>query len=140
VTVLAGRGLDVTGHRSRLVTGGDLARADLILAMGREHLRHAVVISPDAWPRAFTLRELVRRGGQAGPRAAAEPVESWLARVHAGRSRLALLGDAAQDDVADPIGGPPGGYERAAADLGRLAADLAGLCWPGPAGRPGPGG
>jgi len=138
VTVLAGHGLDVTGHRGRVVTAGDLARADLILALAREHLRHAVVVDPDAWPRAFTLRELVRRGEPAGPRGPAEPLAGWLARVHAGRSRLALLGDSAQDDVADPMGGPPSGYERTAAELRQLAGRLADFGWPppGPAGQP----
>jgi protein-tyrosine phosphatase len=132
VAVMAGYGLDVTGHRGRELTAADLARADLVLAMAREHLRQAVVMAPDAWPRAFTLRELVRRGDLAGPRTPGETLAGWLARLHAGRSRVALLGDSAQDDVADPIGGPPSGYERTAADLHRLAADLANLGWPGP--------
>jgi protein-tyrosine phosphatase len=138
VTVLAGHGLNVTGHRSRLMSAGDLTRADLILALARQHLRHAVVVDPGAWPRAFTLRELVRRGELADPRGSAEPLAGWLARVHAGRSRLALLGDSAQDDVADPMGGPPSGYERTAGELQQLADRLAGLCWPGPG--PGPAG
>jgi protein-tyrosine phosphatase len=132
VAVLAGQALDVTQHRSRLVAAGDLARADLVLAMAREHLRHAVVVAPDAWPRAFTIRELVRRGDLAGPRPPEENLPDWLARVHDGRSRLALLGDSARDDVADPIGGPLAGYERTAAELGQLARRLADLCWPAP--------
>ena len=137
VTVLAGQRLDVTGHRSRLVAVGDLERADLILAMARQHLRHAVVVVPDAWPRAFTIRELVRRGDLAGRRPPGETLAGWLDRVHDGRSRLALLGDNAQDDVADPIGGPLAGYERTAAELGQLVGRLADLCWPAP-GPPGP--
>ena len=67
---MAGHGLDVAGHLSRQVTADDLARASLVLAMAREHLRQAVVIAPDAWPRAFTIRELVRRGAQVGRRTA----------------------------------------------------------------------
>jgi protein-tyrosine phosphatase len=133
VTALAGHGLDVTGHRSRLATASDLERADLILAMAREHLRHAAVVAPDAWPRAFTIRELVRRGDLVGQRLPGETVPQWLARVHDGRTRLALLGESAQDDVADPIGGPLAGYKQAAADLRQLAGRLADLCWPQPA-------
>jgi protein-tyrosine phosphatase len=132
LTVMAGYGLDLAGHRGRQLTAADLARADLVLAMAREHLRQAVVMAPDTWPRAFTLRELVRRGDLVGPRVPGETLAGWLAQVHTGRSRVALLGDSAQDDVADPIGGPPSGYERTAADLHRLAADLANLGWPGP--------
>jgi protein-tyrosine phosphatase len=133
VAAMAGYGLDVSGHRSREVTAGDLDRADLVLAMAREHLRHAVVLAPGAWPRAFTLRELVRRGAKAGPRRTGEPLGDWLAAVAAGRSRMDLLGDSAGDDVADPIGGQPGDYEAVAAQLADLAAALTDLAWPAPA-------
>jgi protein-tyrosine phosphatase len=135
VSVMAACGLDVSGHRSHLATAADLVRADLILAMTREHLRHAVVVAPAAWPRAFTIRELARRGDLAGRRPPGEALPGWLARVHAGRSRVALLGDSAQDDVADPIGGPLSGYEQTAAELRQLTGRLADLCWA----RAGPG-
>jgi protein-tyrosine phosphatase len=128
-TAMAGRGLDVRGHQSRQVTAGDLARADLILGMAREHVRHAVVVNPQAWPRAFTILEVVRRGDLVGPRPPGETLAAWLARAHAGRDGLALLGDSAQDDVADPIGGPPSAYERTAAELEQLIGRLADLCW-----------
>src|SRR4029077_847666 len=68
LAVMAGRGCDVTGHRSRRVAPEDLAEADLVVGMAREHVRHAAVLLPDAWPRTFTLRELVTRGRQAGAR------------------------------------------------------------------------
>src|SRR5260370_36108888 len=75
---MAARGLDISAHRSRRVTAEDLERADLTLAMARGHLRHAVVTAPAVWPRAFTLRELVRRGGAIGrrPRGRAWPAGS----------------------------------------------------------------
>ena len=38
-----------------------------------------------------------------------EPLASWLARVQLGRDRVELLGDSPDDDVADPMGGPPMG-------------------------------
>jgi protein-tyrosine phosphatase len=129
VTAMAGRGLDVSGHKSRQVTAGDLARADLILGMAREHVRHAVVVHPHAWPRAFTIRELVRRGDLVGTRQPGETLSGWLARAHEGRDGLALLGDSPQDDVADPIGGPANAYERTAAELEQLAGRLADRCW-----------
>ena len=67
VTVLADRGLHVAGYRSRQLAAADLAAADLVLGLSREHVRHCAVLRPDAWPRTFTLRELVRRGAQAKP-------------------------------------------------------------------------
>lgn len=129
VAILAGLGCDVSGHRSRAVSAADLARADLVLGLAREHVRHAVVLLPDAWPRTFTLRELVRRGGPLGPRPAGQPLAGWLARAHQGRDRASLLGAAAQDDVADPAGGPVAGYAATAAVLGELTGQLTQLCW-----------
>ena len=132
ITVMAGYGLDIAAHRSRRVTVEDLEAADLTLAMARENLRHAVVTAPAVWPRAFTLRELVRRGGAVGPRAAREDLAAWLTRVHDGRERTALLGDSPIDDVADPVGGPQGGYAETAALLSGLLDQLVGLCWRSP--------
>ena len=129
VAAMAARGLDVARHRSRVITAGELRSADLVLAMAREHVRHAVVTEPSAWPRTFTLKELVRRGGQIGPRNPGEPLAGWLARVHAGREHSALLGDSPEDDVADPVGGPPQAHVLTAAELDRLLSQLAGLCW-----------
>ena len=130
---MAGYGLDVAGHLSRQVTAHDLAHASLILAMTREHLRQAVVIAPDAWPRAFTIRELVRRGAQAVVGPPGESLDEWLARVHDGRSRMALLGDSPQDDIEGPIGGPLAAYEATAGELAGLTATLASMPGPRPA-------
>lgn len=129
VSVMAEYGLEVGSHRSRVARAADLAQASLILAMARENLRYAVTTEPAAWPRAFTLKELVRRGEQIGPRPPGEPWARWLSRVHEGRSRAALLGDSGTDDVADPAGGPYRGYADTAALLDRLVNRLAELGW-----------
>jgi low molecular weight protein-tyrosine phosphatase len=129
VSAMAGYGLDVSLHRSRRVTPDDLERADLTLAMARENLRYAVVTAPSVWPQAFTLRELVRRGAAAGRRSQGESLGGWLARVHQGRQRTALLGDSPEDDVADPTGGPQHRYEETAVVLSGLLDRLVNLCW-----------
>ena len=128
ISVMAARGIDVTGHRSRLATADDLARADLVLGLAREHVRHAVVLLPAAWPRAFTVLELLRRGHQAGPRSPAEPFGDWLARAGGDRDRRDLLGSSPADDVADPMGGPPHGYQATAELLDQLTRHLVDLC------------
>jgi protein-tyrosine-phosphatase len=130
VSVMAGRGIDVTGHRSRIVTADDLAAAGLILGLTREHVRHAAVLRPEAWPRAFTIRELLRRGQQAGARAPDEPLAHWLTRAADGRRRTDLLGSHKADDVADPAGGPQRGYQATADLLDKLTRDLVELGWP----------
>lgn len=131
IAVMAARGQDVTRHRSRTLTREDIADADLIVGMERDHVRHAVVLLPDAWQRTFTLRELVRRGSQAGVRGPGEPLWAWLARISADRDRHGLLGRSPVDDVADPAGGPARGYEATAVLLDQLTHELVTLCWPG---------
>lgn len=132
VAVMAARGLDTSGHRSRRMVRADLEAADLVVGMARVHVREAVTAWPPCWPRAFTLRELVRRGEMAGPRHGGQRVADWLASVHAGRSRSALLGDSREDDVDDPIGGSRQAYEAVAAELDDLTGRLVGLAF-GPA-------
>ena len=58
-----------------------LTGADVLIGMAREHVREAVVLAPDVWGRAFTLKEIVRLGEERGGRAPDEPLEQWLARL-----------------------------------------------------------
>src|SRR5260370_8490657 len=133
---MASYGIETASHRSRVACAADLARAALVLAMSRENLRYAVITEPGAWPRAFTLKELIRRGERIGSRPPGEPFSRWLSRAHAGRERATLLGDSAEDDVADPAGGPLRAYADTARLLERLVTRLAELGWahtgPGP--------
>ena len=129
VRAMAGYGLDTEPHRSYQVAAIDLAHADLVLAMARVHVRHAVVMLPEAWPRVFTLKELVRRGAAIGASPASEPLADWLSRAHGARDHRSLLGDCPLDDVADPFGGPPQAYAGTAALLDRLVMRLVALCW-----------
>lgn len=129
VDVLSGLGIDLSAHRSQSMTAELLASADLILAMAREHVREAVVTTPEVWPRTFTLKELVRRAGRIGPRQPAEPMDDWLARVHEGRTTRELMGRSHEDDVADPIGQPRKSYERMIDELNQLLDQVVWLVW-----------
>jgi protein-tyrosine phosphatase len=129
ISVMASYGIETAAHRSRVACATDLAQAIMVLAMSRENLRYAVTTEPGAWPRSFTLKELIRRGEQIGPRPPGEPFADWLARAHAGRERMALLGDSAEDDVADPAGGPWRAYADTARQLDLLVTRLAELGW-----------
>jgi protein-tyrosine phosphatase len=64
------------------------------------------VLVPGAWPQTFTLKELVRRGNDTGPRRPSEDLAMWLARVGDGRVQSEPLSDADVDDVDDSMGGP----------------------------------
>jgi protein-tyrosine phosphatase len=116
VAVCAARGIDINGHRSRRLERSMVDGADLVIAMTREHLREAVVASPAAFARTFTLRELVRRIN-------ARP-DASLAELHAGRELGAYVKADPADDVADPVGKPLGDYEDTALELDALLARL----------------
>ncbi len=130
VAVLADRGVDLEPHRSRTLTAALLGGPDLVLGMERRHVREAVVLSPEAWPRTFTLKEVVRRGEERGARARGQPLPEWLAKVHAGRVHTDILGDSPADDVADPMGQPRSAYVRAADEIEDLVDRLVALLYP----------
>ena len=130
VHAMAARGLDLSQHRSRALSAELLREADLVVTMARRHVREAVLACPEAWPRTFTLKELVRRGGEVGPRRKDQSLAAWLAEVGAGRRPSDLVGEATTDDVADPIGSPDHAYERTAAELSELIDRLVDLAFP----------
>ena len=133
---MAARGLDLSGHRSRTVTRRHLEDADLVLAMARRHVREAAIANPGAWPRTFTLKELVRRGEAAAPRRPDQPLSQWLALVHLGRRPTDLLGDSPDDDIEDPIGAPDSVYEATAVEIDDLMGRLVAVAFPHNSPRP----
>lgn len=124
---MAARGLALDSHVSRRLGREMLHDADLVIGMGREHVREAVVTEPSMFPKTFTLKELVRRGESVGPRRPGQPLEEWLVAVHDRRQTRDLLGDDPRDDVADPMGRPDEDYEATAAELEDLTDRLAAL-------------
>lgn len=120
VAVMAERGIDISRHVSCQITA-DIARsANLIIGMGRQHVREACVSYGALLQRAFTLKELVRRGEDSGPRRQDETLYTWLGRVGAGRRPTDLVGDSGRDDIVDPIGRPRMFYEQTADELDDL--------------------
>ena len=114
VAVCADRGIDISNHVSRRLERSWIDDADLVLVMTREHLREAVVASPAAFRKTFTLRELVRRINQ-WPNAT-------LDELHAGRQINDYLRADPNDDVADPVRQPRHVYEDTALELDGLLA------------------
>jgi protein-tyrosine phosphatase len=131
VAVAARRGLDLTAHRSHVLESSLVARADVVLGMERVHVREVVAADPSAWPRTFTLKELVRRGEAIGAREPGETLAGWLARAQEGRRSGDLLGASPLDDMADPTGRPIGDHEDLARELEDLVGRLANLLGPG---------
>jgi len=132
VQVLASRGLDLSKHTSQTATPELLRASDLIVGMAREHVRDAVLALPEVRGRAFTLKDLVRRGEALGRRPAAQPLDEWLQAAGAGRTTSDLLGSVAADDVADPIGQSAARYRACADELDNLLRRLAAVAFPAP--------
>ena len=130
VASLAALGLDTSRHRSRRMNAAMLSKSDLVVGMARQHVQEAVILVPPAWPKTFTLKELVRRAESAGARHPGQPFDEWVAKVHAGRTRTELMGGgSSHDDVADPIGMSRSVYDRTAVEIDRLVSRLVELGW-----------
>ena len=130
VVAVGRRGVDIESHRSRILDAQLVEDADLIIALERFHAREVMVLDPDAVHRTFTLKELVRRAIDVGPRDAGEPLHSWLERAAGGRRTADLLGQSQDDDVADPYRRSDAVYESCAAEIDQLVTTLARLVWP----------
>lgn len=120
--VMAERGIDVSGHRSHQLQDVDIAAADLILTMERNHTRQVVGRDADALSKTFPILEFCDLGRRHGPPAADEPVLDWVRRL-GDTPRLDRLRRSDQaDDISDPYGGPRRGFEKTAEQLDRI-------CW-----------
>ncbi len=128
--VMAPFGIDLADHRSRALTQSMLEGADLIIGMGRRHIQEAVLIDPPSWPKSFMLKELVRRGGQIGPRRTDQGLRSWIDAAHGDRTRSGLVQRSSVDEVEDPFGRSLGEYRATAVELAELTSQLALLLWP----------
>ena len=85
-------GIDLSDHTTRELSLSELPHEDLVLTMEHHQVAEVIAFQPDSWPRSFTLKEVVRRAEGVPPRATDEPFRTWVQRVHAGRTHLALGG------------------------------------------------
>ncbi len=116
-----------TGHASRRFDRREAREADVVITLARAQLRSIVGDDPALFRSTFTLKELIRRGEQAGGRRTGEAWPAWLGRIAPDRRAATLLRDDAADDVADPIGKPADAYERCADELSVLIERLVAL-------------
>lgn len=98
-------GIDISGHRSRMVTPALLGETAIVVAMTRQHLVDLALLEPGSWRRMFTLADALRRGRSVGGRRPGEAIEAWVQRLDDGRSRADIVSLRLADDVRDPIGG-----------------------------------
>ncbi|SFP22498.1 protein-tyrosine phosphatase [Geodermatophilus dictyosporus] len=113
-------GGDVEGFAARRLRRPMVTEADLVLTMTREHRQAVLGLEPRSLSRTFTLREAADLARLVGgpPDAAGAPdgdLRGLVARMAAAR-RL-RPGAGADDDVDDPIAGPPEAHARAVASI-----------------------
>ncbi len=104
-------GVDLREHRSEPLTTSVAESADVIATMTRQHIVQLVDMAPGAWPRCFTLVDLVRRA-EANPRPPGQDPVTWVSGLGTGRTPASVLNLSLADDIEDPMGGPRRGYER----------------------------
>lgn len=117
--IIESRGGRPDGFAARQLTPEMLRGADIILTMTASHRSAVVRLEPSALKRTFTIREFARmlkalEERDAGPAPDADLVTWWKAlpeRAAAVR-HLALVNDAADNDVADPYRLGPEAYQR----------------------------
>ncbi|MCF2529268.1 low molecular weight phosphatase family protein [Yinghuangia sp. KLBMP8922] len=129
--VMAEFGGDGSGFAARRLTERDVAGADLVLGMAREHREAAVGLCPSVLRRCFAFEEFVRLAAVASEPAAdpaADPREI-VARAAALRGRVRPPAPDA-DDIADPVDLPPEALRACAARVDRAVRRTAVLLAP----------
>jgi protein-tyrosine phosphatase len=127
IELMAGYELDVSEHRSQLVSKQLVAEADLIICMARDHLREVVLIDGDAYARTFTLKELVRLGEDAERRAPDMAIADWLRKLDDGEP---TIGFSVLDDIEDPVGRRFAMHRRVCEEIDALVDRMVNLVWP----------
>ena len=129
VEVLAARGLDLTQHMSRRLSGEIVSDADLVVGMTRDHVGGVLAHDPSAVERAFVIGEIVRLGRRVGHRRRDQTLREWCAEVAEQRPPRRPPGLGA-DEIDDPVGLGLEVYQHTAGRLDSLCAEIAALILP----------
>lgn len=111
---IAALGLPVPGHRSRQATAGELAAADLVIALATDHVAWIRRIHPEVAERTATLRRL----------AADLPVDGGTLRERVASLELAEVSLDGDEDVTDPAGGDEELFHVTAREIDKLVKIL----------------
>jgi len=121
-------GADISGHRARRLERSHVEAADLVVCMATEHTDAVARLVPDAEPRTFTLKELVRLL-ESLPPADSAGVEDRVRAAGAVRPPRRDL-EPTDQDVADPLGMSIDAFRTVAGEIhewsSRLVAGLFG--------------
>jgi protein-tyrosine-phosphatase len=107
-------GARADGHRSRQLSSADLAHADLVLAMARDHVEYVRRRHPEAAARTGTLKRLAHD----------LPAASGTLAERVASLQLAEVALEPWEDVDDPAGGDPEVFHRCAVEIHELLTTL----------------
>jgi protein-tyrosine phosphatase len=124
VRLLAGRGIDVRDHRSRLLTDDIVLGSDLIVTAERAHVVAIAGRWPSAFSTTFTLPEIVALAGDS--RRDGASVADWVLGLGGDRPvGLDYLDAHTVEEIEDPTGRQPAVWDRVFAQIDALTNDLA---------------
>ena len=139
IEAAAERGVDISSHRARALSDVEVRAADLLLAMAVEHVEAIVGRTPNAAPRTFTLKELVRLLEALPSGVGGDPETALASRLGQAETlrRNGFEGNPHDLDVADPLGMSLESFRAIAWELdglcARLTDGLFGRAWLEPA-------
>ncbi|MCB0998311.1 MAG: hypothetical protein KDB40_03360 [Acidimicrobiales bacterium] len=81
---LQSRDIDVQAHRAQLLLESHVRESGLVLTTDPEHVTNIVSRWPEAYPKTFTMCELVALAGRVGGRLG-DALSAWTPLLHAGR-------------------------------------------------------
>lgn len=123
-------GFDLSGHLSKRADLRDLRGWDVVLTMTRSHVREVVAADAELWPRVFTLPQFTRWLDEHPPRKHVL-LREWIEQEGAERHRTDMIGSSVDDDIADPVDGPPEEWRELIAELSADIDRIAGHLVPG---------
>jgi protein-tyrosine phosphatase len=130
VKALARLGLDLSGHRSQIVSAELLADTSVVIGMERQHLIELDKLDPELFARSFTLPELVRSVDVMGPRPEGVDLRSWVERSGSMRTLEDYLHRDPSSEIADPMGSSGRVFRSCADQIDQLLATFVDLAWP----------
>jgi protein-tyrosine-phosphatase len=117
-------GLDLSGHRTRVLAPEPLRDADLVLGFERNHVARAVVDGGAPLERTFTLPELVDLLEHVPTARQDDPVLRARARLSAVAVRRPDPRRSPLPEVRDPLGQPSAVVRRTAEQVNELSERL----------------
>ena len=112
--------IEATGHRSYQLRDGDVAMADLVIAMAAEHVGYVRRFHPQAAARTATLKRLARDlTPGTGDKAGSDDLAARVAVL--GLADVALE---SWEDVDDPAGGDLPEFEACAREISALLEEV----------------